>query len=244
MSNIGWIKLHRKILNWEWYGDVNVCRVYIHLLLTANFEEKKWNGIVLNKGDCTFTLGSLSEILNLSCQQIRTALEKLKTSNNITILSTSRYHRINITKYNSFLGEELNNKIDNFDNQQKKQRSNNKSSTSLKEINNNLKNTNSNELVQKGHRLDTKLELPEAWKAYALQKGYVEPEKTFECFKNYWTSANAKKPFKKDWFATWRNWILREINQGFVIAKTKPESANPYEGMSATEIFKARGIEL
>lgn len=36
----GWISLYRKILNWEWYSDANTFRLFIHLLLQANHEEK------------------------------------------------------------------------------------------------------------------------------------------------------------------------------------------------------------
>ena len=122
MSNVGWIKLHRKILNWEWYQDANVCRVYLHLLLTANFEERNWKGILINKGDCIFSVDGLSKELELTAQQIRTALNKLKSTKNITILSTSHYHRINIVKYNSFLGEGLNEKDDIWKKQQDRER--------------------------------------------------------------------------------------------------------------------------
>lgn len=38
----GWIKLHRKLINWEWYQDTNVKVVFLHLLLIANHEDKKW----------------------------------------------------------------------------------------------------------------------------------------------------------------------------------------------------------
>ena len=30
-----YIKLSRKILDWEWYGNINTCRVFIHMLLKA-----------------------------------------------------------------------------------------------------------------------------------------------------------------------------------------------------------------
>ena len=40
----GWIKLYSKFLEWEWYTDVNTKAVFIHLLLTANYEQKKMEG--------------------------------------------------------------------------------------------------------------------------------------------------------------------------------------------------------
>ena len=49
--NNGWLKLHRKISEWEWYTDGNTFRLFLHLLLNANFEDKKWKGITIKKGE-------------------------------------------------------------------------------------------------------------------------------------------------------------------------------------------------
>ena len=46
----GWIKLHRKILDWEWYDDINTKVLFLHLLLTANHEEQKWRGKIIERG--------------------------------------------------------------------------------------------------------------------------------------------------------------------------------------------------
>ena len=32
MSTAGQILLHRKIVEWEWYTDINTCRLFIHML--------------------------------------------------------------------------------------------------------------------------------------------------------------------------------------------------------------------
>ena len=45
-----WIKIYRSLLDWEWYDDINTCRLFIHLLLTANYEDKKWHGMVIKRG--------------------------------------------------------------------------------------------------------------------------------------------------------------------------------------------------
>ena len=43
----GFILLHRSILRWEWYGDLNTARLFIHLLLTVNYEPQRWQGIAV-----------------------------------------------------------------------------------------------------------------------------------------------------------------------------------------------------
>lgn len=98
----GWIKLHRKILDWEWYTDAPVRILYEHLLLTANFEEKKWKGIVIKPGQLVTSRGHLAEQTGLSEQQVRTALEKLKKSKNITSHTTNRYTLITIENYSLY----------------------------------------------------------------------------------------------------------------------------------------------
>ena len=50
----GWIKVHRKLVDWEWYNDINVKVVFLHLLLTANHKEKQWKGAMHN-GTVFFT---------------------------------------------------------------------------------------------------------------------------------------------------------------------------------------------
>ena len=46
----GFIKLHRSILKWEWYDDANTMRVFLHLLLNANWEDCRYRGHLVPKG--------------------------------------------------------------------------------------------------------------------------------------------------------------------------------------------------
>lgn len=102
MENNGWVKLHRKITEWEWYSDINTCRLFIHLLLIANHTDKKWKGIDVKAGQCITGRISLSEQTGLTEQSIRTSLNKLKSTSEITIKSTNKYSIITILNWNSY----------------------------------------------------------------------------------------------------------------------------------------------
>ena len=79
----GYIKLHRKMQDWEWYDDVNVKVVFLHLLLTANFKATKWHGIDLEAGEVVIGRVKLAAELGLSESQVRTAFKKLKSTGEI-----------------------------------------------------------------------------------------------------------------------------------------------------------------
>lgn len=98
----GFIQLHRKLLEWEWYSTPNMVQVYVHLLLKANYKPKKWRGEVINRGQFITSLNTLSNELQLSVQQIRTCLKRLELTGELTKQSTSKLTKITICKYESY----------------------------------------------------------------------------------------------------------------------------------------------
>ncbi|MBM9616649.1 hypothetical protein JWJ90_20490 [Desulfobulbus rhabdoformis] len=98
----GWIKMHRSVLDWEWYRDRNTCRLFIHLLLTANHKENEWHGIKIQRGQRVFGREKLAGETGLSVQEIRTALSKLKSTRDVTISSTGKYSVLTICNYEKY----------------------------------------------------------------------------------------------------------------------------------------------
>ena len=98
----GYIKLHRKITSWEWYDDPAVFRVFIHLLLNANYEDRKWHGIEIRRGEYLTSRAKLAAETKLSEQTIRRALTCLKSTNEITIRTTKRWSLITVENYTKY----------------------------------------------------------------------------------------------------------------------------------------------
>lgn len=119
----GWISLYRKFIDWEWYTDINVKIVFIHLLLLANHTKNIWKGVEIQRGQLITSSEHLAKDLNLSRQQVRTALCKLQSTNEITTKSTNKYMLITIEKYNDYQDSLRKN------NQQNNQQNNNQITT-------------------------------------------------------------------------------------------------------------------
>lgn len=105
----GWISLHRKMLEWEWYGDINTCRLFIHLLLKANHKDNNWRGQLIKKGQLVTGRKVLAEETGLTERQIRTSLTRLKSTNEVTIKTTNKYSVITLVKYNDYQVTNINN---------------------------------------------------------------------------------------------------------------------------------------
>ena len=98
----GFITLHRKLLDWEWYNDTNTKILFIHCLLKANWEEKKWKGILIERGTFITSFQCLSEETNLSVKQVRLCISKLESTKEIVKKGTNKYTLLTIVKYDEY----------------------------------------------------------------------------------------------------------------------------------------------
>lgn len=78
-----WLKLHRKLLEWEWYDDINTKTVFIHLLLTVNYEDKDRHWQKILSGQKITSYSKLAKQCKLSVKQIRLCINKLKRTSEI-----------------------------------------------------------------------------------------------------------------------------------------------------------------
>jgi uncharacterized phage protein (TIGR02220 family) len=103
---IGWIKLHRQFLNWEWFNKSEAVHLFMYLLLKANHKDGNWQGIDIKKGQFITSYGKISSDTGISVQTIRTLLKKLENTNEINTQTTNKYTVITICKYADYQSEE------------------------------------------------------------------------------------------------------------------------------------------
>ena len=102
MIENGYIRLHRTITGWRWYKDGNVLRLWLHLLLNANYEQSEFQDKIIGRGEQVTSLKALSESTGLSIQEVRTALGKLKRTGEILVNSNRHFTIVSILNYDKF----------------------------------------------------------------------------------------------------------------------------------------------
>ena len=130
--NETYIKLYRKFLDWGWYEDVNVKVIFIHLLLRASATGKKYKGVEVPVGSLVTTYQDLADDVRLSISKVRTAIDKLVSTNEIALKKTNKYTLITINKWSDYQGSATNDSTVNST-QDSKQIAN-KSQTNRKQI--------------------------------------------------------------------------------------------------------------
>jgi len=130
-----WIKISRKILDWEWYSDVNTKAVFLDLLLNAQYKDTRYKGNLIKRGQLITSVNAISERTGLSARNIRTALEHLQNTKEIDKQTDKHFTLITICKYDTYQD-----KSEESDKQTDNPLTNNRQTTdNIQEIKNNKK---------------------------------------------------------------------------------------------------------
>ena len=98
----GYICLYRSLLSWEWHDNPSTGWLFVNLLLLANIAPANWQGITLERGQVVTGRKALAAQTGLSERQVRTALDHLEKTGELTIKTTSKYSLITIVNYGKF----------------------------------------------------------------------------------------------------------------------------------------------
>lgn len=107
-----YIKIDRKILEWEWYSNINTCRLFIHMLLKANWKDGKFEGKVIPRGSFVSSYPKLESETQLTNREIRTSIQHLKKTGELTVKTTNKYSIFTINNYNQYqIGDSQNDSL-------------------------------------------------------------------------------------------------------------------------------------
>ena len=77
MIMAGWIKIYRSFKEWQHYGNPVMVQLFLHLLLSANYEDVERNGMILKRGQYLTSIKKLASDLGITVKVARNYLMKL-----------------------------------------------------------------------------------------------------------------------------------------------------------------------
>lgn len=200
----GYIKIHRKLLDWQWHDIPEMVTVWMHLLLDASYEKSEWRGVVRERGQLTIGLRAYSKRCGMSIQSLRTCLQRLISTHEITSESTNQYTLITITQYDSYQTNEKESTNGITIETTIEQQTNNKRITNEQHISKKLKNIRNKEVC-----IFTPPCLEEVVSYCKERKNRVDPSR----FIDFYTSKGwmVGKNKMKDWQSAVRNWEKNDV---------------------------------
>lgn len=233
----GYIKLFRKLVDWEWYGDPVVKSVFIDLLINANYKVKQWQGQTVNPGELVTSVSSIAERNGLSVQQVRTALKKLEKTGEINKRSTNKNTLIIVLNYRRY--QELSDCETEDCNKQatNNQQSNNNQSTTTKKDKNVKKEKNEEKERVNTNISSLKSELFTPPSRSQVHQYILDNHLNVDAqrFIDYYSSNGwivGRTPMK-DWKAMLRNWSRSE----------KEKRSKSLEGLGSKPTYDIDEIE-
>jgi hypothetical protein len=140
----GYVKLWRKSIDAGWLSNHKLWAFWCWALMKASHKEYDMvvgcQQVHLMPGEFIFGLNKASEELEMSIRSIRTILDFLKKSKNMTIKTTNKFSIISIVNWDTYQSDKNEN-----DNQNDKQPTNNRQTTDNKQECKELKNEKNKE---------------------------------------------------------------------------------------------------
>ena len=105
MRGESYIKLFRKMSEWEHFKDSNTVHVFLFLLISAVGNDTVYNGFRLKCGQFVTTVKKISESTGLTVKQVRRCIDVLKESGEIKTDSTNQYTVFTVLNYSEYQGQ-------------------------------------------------------------------------------------------------------------------------------------------
>ena len=221
----GYIKLHRTILDWEWYDEPNTMRVFLHLLLTCNYEPHRWHGIEIPRGARLGSYKIIAEELRISERAVRTAIKHLEVTGEVTRSLYAKNTVFSINNFDKF--QEVTSKVTS------KRQGSDKQVTGCRQASDRHLKKDKKEKKEKNDKKErdnapTQQDFESACKKYgkAVLEDYLQRVETYQ---------QSSGKVYADKLATACLWIERDIASG----KLKPEAEKSYDIDEITKFYES-----
>ncbi len=209
---MSYIKLNRKILEWEWFTDITTTHLWLYILLKANHKAKTWQGVSVPAGSFITSEAKISADTGLTREQVRYSMKKLISSGEITKCATKTYTHIFVNKWALYQGpsEIVTKDVTNEATNSITIEATN-SITTTKECNNPITQESLNVRRQKPFRKPSLGEVA----SYCIENGYAEidPQNFISYYeKNGWTvKGRSGRKKMSNWKLALNSWAVNEI---------------------------------
>lgn len=97
-----YVKISRKILEWEWYTDINTKVLFLHILLKANWKQGRFQGTEVPRGSFVTSQQNLALETGLTLKNVRTALKHLENTGEVAVNRHPKFSVITIKNYDKY----------------------------------------------------------------------------------------------------------------------------------------------
>jgi len=108
-SKQAFIKLYKKIRDWEWYEEPFTFKIFIDCLLRANWKDGSWKGIAFKRGEFIASLETLAKSNGLGVRSVRTAIFHLETTGELTRKRHGKFTIFTVNNYDLYQSTDMEN---------------------------------------------------------------------------------------------------------------------------------------
>ncbi len=225
--NEGFILIHRRLLDWQWYSNKNDRIVWLHCLLSANWKDGYFEGKKIERGSFVTSYDKLAKEIGISVQQLRTSLNHLKSTNEITHKTNNQFSIITINKYNDYQLEQQTNQ----------QTINNQLTNEQQTINNNR--INSNKSIKEINKESISKDIPKK-----VEKKYFESLKVNTIFNEFLDLRRKLKAVNTDRAITMLINKLNEYDEETQYEMIEQSIVNSWKGIFELKNKKNKGYSF
>lgn len=142
----GFIKLSRRIRQWGWYKDLNTFKVFMEIILSANFADGVFLGIDVKRGQLLVSVQCLASDAGVSYQSARTAVKHLISTGELTSCQRGKFTLFTVVNYEKYQmpNEVVNEEVTSYQRDTNEELTSNQRQYNNNNKNNNNKNNNNN----------------------------------------------------------------------------------------------------